>query len=42
MDELRLIQKTTNVVPVQLVVWFLRFLGIYVHDGEQIDHTEAF
>lgn len=42
MDELRLIQKTTNVVPVQLVVWFLRFLGIYVHEGEQIDHTEAF
>lgn len=37
MDELRLIQKTTNVVPVQLVVWFLRFLGIYVHEGEQID-----
>lgn len=42
MDELRLIQKTTNVVPVQLVVWFLRFLGIYVHEGEQIDHTEDF
>ncbi len=37
MDELRLIQKTTNVVPVQLVTWFLRFLGIYVHEGEQID-----
>lgn len=42
MDELRLIQKTTNVVPVQLVVWFLRFLGIYLHEDEKIDRSDEF
>ena len=42
MDELRLIQKTTNVVPVQLVTWFLRFLGIYLHEDEKIDRSDEF
>ena len=42
MDELRVIQNTTNVMPAQLVKCFLRFIGVYVHEGERIENTEGF